>query len=146
MSRIIKLDDAGKQRKRMTREVVLAIRELMQQEDISKTTRDLAAFISLTLEKIHQTIDVTVAAWEKRDYWVKADRFRLDWAWSGTYAKQMREAVLNDDWELVAMISAKVAQKLNKVQVPKRHRLGEPWHGASDELKLETITDHSSAP
>ena len=130
MSRIIKLDDAGKQRKRMTREVVLAIRELMQQEDISKTTRDLAAFISLTLEKIHQTIDVTVAAWEKRDYWVKADRFRLDWAWSGTYAKQMREAVLNDDWELVAMISAKVAQKLNKVQVPKRHRLGEPWHGA----------------
>jgi hypothetical protein len=130
----------------MTREVVLAIRELMQQEDIEENTRDLAAFISLTLEKIHKTIDVTVAAWEKRDYWVKADRFRLDWAWSGTYAQEMQEAVIKDDWESVAIISAKVAQKLNKVHVPKRHRLGEPWHGAFDELKLEAINDHSSIP
>lgn len=146
MSRIIKLDGIGKQRKRMTREVVLAIRELMQQEDINENTSDLAAFISLTLNKIHQTIDVTVAAWEKRDYWVKADRFRLEWAWSGTYAKEMQEAVFEDDWESVAIISAKVAQKLNKVQVPMRHRLGEPWHGAFEELKLVAISNHSSTP
>jgi hypothetical protein len=135
LTRIIKLDGVGKQRKRLTREVVLAVRELMRQEDVNDETRDLAAFIAIKLEAIYQTIDLTVAAWEKRDYWVKADRFRLEWAWSGSLAEEMREAILNDDWGTVAMTSAKAGQKLNKVQVPKRHRLGEPWHGAWAEFE-----------
>jgi hypothetical protein len=135
LTRIIKLDGVGKQRKRMTREVVLAIRELMRQEEVSDITKDLAAFIAINLEAIYQTIDLTVAAWEKRDYWVKADRFRLEWAWSGVLAHEMREAILKEDWQLVALTSAKAAQKLNNVQVPKRHRMGEPWHGAWAEFE-----------
>ncbi len=130
MTRIIKLDGVGKQRKRLTREVVLAIRELMRQEEVDEDTKDLAAFIALNLEAIFQTIDLTVAAWEKRNYWVKADRFRLEWAWSGVLAQEMRAAILEEDWQLVALTSAKAAQKLNNVQIPKRHRMGEPWHGA----------------
>ena len=130
MTRIIKLDGVGKQRKKLTREVVLAIRELMRLDEVNTLTRDLAAFIALNLDAIYQTIDLTVAAWEKRDYWVKADRFRMEWAWSGKLANEMSKAILNDDWQAVALISAEAAQKLNKVQVPKRHRLGEPWHGA----------------
>lgn len=124
------MDGVGKQRKKLTREVVLAIRELMRLDEVNTLTRDLAAFIALNLDAIYQTIDLTVAAWEKRDYWVKADRFRMEWAWSGKLANEMSKAILNDDWQAVALISAEAAQKLNKVQVPKRHRLGEPWHGA----------------
>ena len=130
MSRIIKIDGVGKQRKRFTREVVLAIRELMQQSDVNDETRDLAAFIAMKLEAIFETIEVTVAPWEKRDYWVKADRFRMEWAWSGKLAEEMREAVTQDNWQQVAMISAKAAEKLKNIEVPKRHRMGEPWHGA----------------
>lgn len=140
MSRIIKLDGVGKQRKRLTREVVLAVRELMRQEEFNDETRDLAAFIAINLEAIHQTIDLTVTPWEKRDYWIKADRFRLEWAWSGSLAAAMREAILNDDWGTVALISAKAGQKLNKVEVPKRHRLGEPWHGAWEEFEKSIET------
>lgn len=134
MTRIIELDGVGKQRKRLTREVVLAVRELMHQEEINDETRDLAAFIALNLETIYETIDRTVAAWEKRDYWVKADRFRLEWAWSGTLAAEMREAIRHEDWQTVATTSAKAGEKLNKIEVPKRHRMGEPWHGAWDEF------------
>ncbi len=130
MTRIIKLDGVGKQRKRLTKEVVLAIRELMRQNEVNEDTKDLAAFIALNLEAIHQTIERTVEPWEKRDYWIKADRFRLEWAWSGTLAQEMREAILDEDWQKVALTSAKAAQKLKTVQLPKRHRLGEPWHGA----------------
>ena len=140
MSRIIKLDGVGKQRKRMTREVVLAVRELMRQEEVNDETRDLAAFIATNLEAIHETIEVTVAPWEKRNYWVKADRFRLEWAWSGQLAEEMREAILNEDWSTVALTSAKAGQKLNKVEVPKRHRLGEPWHGAWEEFEKSIET------
>jgi hypothetical protein len=130
LTRIIKLDGVGKQRKRLTKEVVIAIRELMRQDAVNDETKDLAAFIALNLEAIYQTIDQTVAAWEKRDYWVKADRFRLEWSWSGTLAQEMREAILEEDWQKVALTSAEAAQKLNNVQVAKRHRMGEPWHGA----------------
>ena len=134
MSRIINIDGVGKQRKRYTREVVLSIRELMQQSDVTDETRDLAAFIAIRLEAIFDTIEITVAPWEKRDYWVKADRFRMDWAWSGRYAQEMQEAVLQDNWQQVAVISANTAEKLKKVEVPKRHRMGEPWHGAWQEM------------
>ncbi len=37
----------------------------------------------LALEEINSNIDKSVEAWEKRGYWVKADKFRLDWEWSG---------------------------------------------------------------
>lgn len=130
LSRIIKLEGVGKQRNRMTREVVLAIRELMQQGEVNEKTRDLAAFITLNLEAIYQTIDKTVEAWEKRDYWVKADRFRLEWSWTGQLAEKMREAILAEDWQTVAITSAEAAQKLGNIQIPSRHRMGEPWEGA----------------
>jgi hypothetical protein len=139
LTRIIKLDGVGKQRKKLTREVVLAIRELMRQDEVNTQTRDLASFIALNLDAIYKTIDLTVAAWEKRDYWVKADRFRMEWAWSGKLANKMGEAILNDDWQAVALISAEAAQKLKKVQVPQRHRLGEPWHGAWEEFKKSDL-------
>lgn len=134
MTRIINLDGVGKRRKKLTREVVLAVRELIRQEEVDNETRDLAAFIAINLQAIYETIDLTVAAWEKRDYWVKADRFRMDWAWSGDLAEEMRGAIVDEDWQKVALTSAKAGEKLNNVQVPKRHRLGEPWHGAWDEF------------
>jgi hypothetical protein len=143
LTRIIKINGVGKQRKKLTREVVLAIRELMRLEEVNTQTRELAAFIALNLEAIYQTIDLTVAAWEKRDYWVKADRFRMEWAWSGKLAGEMGEAIRKDDWQAVALISAKAAQKLNKVQVPQRHRLGEPWLGAWEEFKKSGLNQGS---
>ena len=135
LSRIINPDSAGKERTRLTKCVVLAIRELAQQSQLMAESRDLAAFIALALAIISETIDVSVAAWEKRDYWVKADKFRMDWAWSGHYAEKMKQAVLADDWGNVAQAAAQIAQKLGKVTVPPGHRQGRPWVGAWAELR-----------
>ena len=135
LSRVINPDSAGKERTRLTKGIVLAIRELAHQSDPDAEARDLAAFIALALSVISGTIDVSVAAWEKRDYWVKADKFRMEWAWSGKYAEKMRLAILKDDWGSVAQVAAQIAQKLSKVTVPMGHRLGRPWVGAWEELK-----------
>jgi len=135
MSRIINPNSPGKERLQMTRAVVLAIRELAKQSEAGDEARDLAAFISLALQAIAETIDVSVAAWEKRGYWVKADRFRMTWLWSGQSGERMRAAVLADDWDAVAQIVAQVAQKLNSVNLPQNHRLGRPWVGAWERLK-----------
>ncbi len=138
MSRVINLQSAGKDRKRLTRATALALRELMKQTEINEKTRDLSSFISLSLEKISQTIDPTVAAWEKRGYWVKADRFRMEWIWTERLGTEMRSAVLEDDWASVAVITAKISEKLNKEKVSERHRMGTPWIGAWERLQVES--------
>jgi hypothetical protein len=135
LSRIINPDSAGKERTRLTKAVVLAIRELAQQAGPGAESRDLAAFIVLALSIISETIDVSVTAWENRDYWVKADKFRMDWAWAGQYAERMYRAVFAEDWASVAQTATQTAQKLSKVVIPPRHRLGQPWVGAWEELK-----------
>jgi hypothetical protein len=130
MSRVINPDSVGKERTHLTRSIVLALRTLAKQTEVDEETRDLAAFIALALLRIDTTIDLSVQAWEKRGYWVKADKFRMEWMWAKPLGEQMRTAVLGGDWGAVAMLSAQVGQKLVKVQVPERHRLGTPWVGA----------------
>ena len=137
MSRVINPDSAGKERTRLTKAIVLSIRELAKQTEPSAEARNQAAFIALALKIIADGIDVSVAAWEKRDYWVKADRFRMEWAWAGQLGEKMKNAVIEDDWASVAMLSAQIGQKLHKIKVSEKHRMGKPWVGAWNQLKLE---------
>jgi hypothetical protein len=137
MSRVINPDSAGKQRTQLTKAIVLAVRELARQTDTGATARDLAAFISIALQTISDGIEVSVVAWEKRDYWVKADKFRMEWAWAASTSQKMRTAVLSDDWATVAMLSATIAQKFNKIQVSENNRLGKPWIGAFKQLTMK---------
>ena len=137
LSRLFNPDSAGKDRTRLSKAIVLSIRELAKQKDITSETKDLAAFIALALQTISEGIDASVVAWEKRDYWVKADRFRMEWMWTGQYADKMKDAMLNDDWATIAMLMPQIAQKFSKVQVSDNHRLGQPWTGAYGRLKAE---------
>ena len=135
MSRVINPDSAGKERTRLTKAIVISIRELAKQSEPSDEARDLAAFIALALQAIADGIDISVAAWEKRDYWVKADRFRMEWAWASQMGEKMKTAVLEDDWGSIASFAAQIGQKLYKVKVSENHRMGTPWGGAWDQLK-----------
>jgi len=134
VSRVINPDSAGKDRTRLSKAIVLAVRELARQTEVTQEAKDIAAFISLALKSISAGIDASVAAWEKRDYWVKADRFRMEWMWTGQYAEKMKTAVQSDDWGSVAMLSAQIAQKFGKVVIAQNHRLGRPWVGAFKQL------------
>ena len=134
MGRLINPESAGKERTQLSKAIVLAVRELAKQTDVTNETKDLAAFIALALRSISEGIDVSVAAWEKRGYWVKADRFRMEWLWTGSLADKLKSAILSDDWATVAMLSAQIAQKFNKIVVSENHRLGKPWMGAFGQL------------
>jgi hypothetical protein len=135
MSRIINPESAGKQRTQLSKAIVLAVRELARQKDVSAETRDLASFIAMALQVIADGIEVSVTAWEKRDYWIKADKFRMEWMWAGQIAEKMRASILSEDWGSVALLSAQTAQKLAKIKVSENHRLGKPWVGAFEQLK-----------
>jgi hypothetical protein len=134
LSRLINPDSAGKDRTRLSKAIVLCVRELAKLRDVTPEAKDLAAFIALALQTISEGIDASVAAWEKRDYWVKADRFRMEWMWSGQYAGKMKNAVLTDDWATIAALMPQIAQRFSKIQVSDSHRLGKPWVGAYRKL------------
>jgi len=90
----------------------------------------MAAYIALALQSISEGIDVSVAAWEKRDYWVKADKFRMEWMWAGQSAEKMKTAVMTDDWATLATLMPQIASRFSKIVVSDNHRLGKPWAGA----------------
>jgi hypothetical protein len=136
VSRVINPDSVGKERTRLVKSIVLCIRELAKQVQVTSETKDMAAFIALALQSISDGVDVSVAAWEKRDYWVKADKFRMEWIWTGQFADKMKTAVLTDDWATIAPLIPQIASKLNKVEVSNNHRLGRPWENAYTLLAL----------
>lgn len=137
LSRLIKTDTAGKDRTRLTKSIVLAVRELAKQKDVTPEAKDLAAFIIMALQTISDGIDESVAAWEKRGYWVKADRFRMEWLWTGQYADKMKVALFTNDWGTIAMLMPQIAMKLNKIQIAVNHRLGKPWVGVYKRMMEE---------
>jgi hypothetical protein len=134
LSRVINPESAGKERIQLTKAIVLAVRELAKQAEVTNEAKDLAAFIALALKSISEGIDISVAAWEKRDYWIKADKFRMEWMWTGQVADKMKVAIFTDDWGTIAMLMPQIAQKFSKIMVSDNHRLGKPWVGAYQQL------------
>ncbi len=116
------------------RGIAVALRELSRQASTAGDARDLVAFIVLALREISAGIDPSVAAWEKRGYWVKADKFRLEWAWSGPLASKLEKALMTENWAAIAELAAQIAGKVRNVQVSEHHRLGKPWVGAYGRL------------
>ena len=136
MSRVINPDSVGKERTRLIKSIVLCIRGMAKMSEVNTEAKDMAAFIALALHSISEGIDVSVTAWEKRNYWVKADKFRMEWVWAGQSAEKMKTAVLHDDWAAIAMLMPQIASKLGNIVVSDNHRLGKPWTGAYALLAL----------
>ena len=127
----VKANESGTTyRNRLTKSNVLAIRTLMQKGQPDRESLDMAAYVVLALEKISESVNSSATAWEKRDYWLKADRFRMDWAWVDTRSSVLRQAILDQDWGKIVPELVQVAQNLSKVEVADKNRLGEPWVGA----------------
>jgi hypothetical protein len=122
-------------RNRLARSIVLAIRTLMQQGNPDEKSLDMAAYIVLALEKINETIETAAAAWEKRDYWVKADQFRQEWAWIEGSHKSLKAAVLAQNWAEIATEVISVGQHFSHIKISEKNRIGEPWIGAWNALK-----------
>ena len=139
VTRIIKTTTPGKERARLSKAIVIAIREFMRQQEPDKTTKDLVAFVILALREIAAGIDKSVTAWEKRGYWVKADKYRLEWDWTGISAGKLNRAFKDGDWGTIAALLLEVMQKFENIKVSDRHRMGKPWESAYQEYKTQKL-------
>ena len=134
MSRVINLEGARKERLQLCRKIIFALRELAKRKEPDEESKDLVAFIILSLKAITDTVEASVLAWEKRGYWIKADKYRLEWEWAGKYSDSLYKSLLNDDWQSITQLIIQTAQKLGAIKVPKRNTLGTPWKGSKDTL------------
>lgn len=134
MSRVINPDGVGQERNRLMKALAISLRELAHHNRTDSHARDLAAFMVFVLEGIAGTIERTVAPWEKRDYWLKADKFRMEWAWAGKLAADLRRAVLDEDWPEIGGVVVQLGPHTQRVKLGKTHRLGTPWADAWSKL------------
>lgn len=137
MSQIIKTSTPGKERARLSKAIVITIREFMRQQKPDQSTNDMIAFIILALKEIAEGINVTVAAWEKRDYWVKADKYRMEWRWTGETANELQMKFEQKDWQEIPGILIDIMGHFSDIKVSDKHRMGKPWQGAHKKFMQE---------
>lgn len=90
----------------------------------------MLAYLALCLSEISSSVDQTCQAWEKRDYWVKADRFRLEWAWAGQTYSDLSAQLEAGDLDAGAATAGRLGTHLGAISLPRRTRTDHPWSKA----------------
>lgn len=137
MSRLIKTGSIAVDRKRLLQAVFLTVSELAKKSSLnSEEARDMVSFLVLSLGAIRESVEKTVAPWEKRDYWLKADQFRREWAWVANSEDKLRTGLMSESDVEIAEAIAGLVPRLSGIELPKRNKLNAPWRGAWEMLRL----------
>ena len=81
MGRIIHTTNPTRLRNVAIKKMVSAIQEFFRSPKNDASLFELGAALTVSLQDIYESVDHSAAAWEKRDYWLKADAFRRQWSW-----------------------------------------------------------------
>ncbi len=79
MGRVINTDSTGKRRNQHMRTAAEILRRLSQKNGIDAEVKDMVATLVFCFREIDEGIEQSTIAWEKRDYWMKAEDFRRRW-------------------------------------------------------------------
>ena len=134
MSRVISLNSPRKQRDQHRRTIAEALRRLTQKSRIDDEAKDLAALIVFALRDIADGIEQTTSAWEKRNYYLKADRFRMEWEWVGRAAAELARLIRAEQWHLIPPVLGALLPRFSDVTVNKMVRPPSLWRGCYQRL------------
>jgi hypothetical protein len=138
LGRVIQINSGAKQRSQALKMTALALRTLAGPNVREAEQFDLGAFILENLRIISHTIDQAATAWEKRDYWVKADHFRMEWRWLDRIIPEMEKSLRQKDRNNLATLTAQIFSKVGNVEPPKRIPSTPPWEGAWQRLQASS--------
>lgn len=137
MARIINTANPGKLRSQARRTIAEMLRRLMSKGTLDDEARDMLATIVYALRAIDATIEVTTDAWEKRDYYLKADKFRLEWEWASPAADRLEAIVRLGKWDRLPQEIMGLAQRFADVKIVKFTRAEDAWQGNYRQLLAE---------
>ncbi|MBE2201852.1 MAG: hypothetical protein IAE79_24810 [Anaerolinea sp.] len=138
MSRIIHTENPTKIRNQNRRSIAEILRRLSQQGQLNDETKDMAAMLVYLLREIHEGVQQSAQAWEKRDYWLKAERFMREWAWTGETAANLDDVLRHDAWDLLPDLMADLLPRFADIQLKTMTRSADLWRGAHARLMADS--------
>jgi len=126
---IINVNSPGKRRNQARRTIAEALRHLYSKGNLDAEAKDLAALIVFSLREIEQGVEESAAAWEKRDYFRKADQLRTEWAWAGKTAAALSKVLSAGWWEDLPDLLTNLLPHFQDVTVNKLTRSPKLWQG-----------------
>ena len=137
MGRVISVQAPGKIRNHHRRTVAEALRRLSQKRELDDEAEDLAALIVFCLHGISDTIDRAIEAWEKRDYWMKAERFREQWRWLDPMTDELSGVIYEGEWDQLPAVLAQLMPYFADVKIKRMTRKPTLWRGAYEKFMQE---------
>jgi len=135
MSRITSVDGTPTQQRNAIRRAIAEIlRHLSTKLAIDAEAKDMLAFIVYGLRTMDQSIDQSATAWEKRDYYIKADQLRREWLWLPGTAQRIEEILRDDDYRTAPIELAGLLARFSDVKVTTFTKSPLLWQGAYKKL------------
>ncbi len=140
MSRVINTQSPTKTRNQHRRTVAEILRRLGQKQQIDGEAKDMAAMLVYLMRELWTGVESSAAAWEKRDYWMKAERFMREWEWTVETAVNIEDVLRHDAFDLLPELLMQLFPRFADVQVKKMTRSPSVWSGAFARLMDEEPT------
>ncbi len=135
MSRITYADGTpNQQRNSLRRAIAEVLRRMSSKPNVDAEVKDMVAFIVFSLREIAASVDKSAAAWEKRDYYLKADAFRRDWAWVELAADHLHATLREERWADLPVELAQITPRFSDVRVTQLTRPTTLWQGCYKRL------------
>ena len=140
MGRVISIEAPGKIRHQHRRTIAEALRRLSQKPELDDEAKDLVALIVFSLHGIADTVDQAIDAWEKRDYYLKAERFREKWRWLEPLTDELSGIVGGNGevrWDELPAVLARLMPHFADVKIKQMTRKPSLWQGAYERFRQE---------
>jgi hypothetical protein len=130
VGRVIRTESGARRRQRLMRSMASVLRYSADHNPSEAEQQDLLAYVGLALREIVNSVNQSAEAWEKRGYWVKADRFREEWRWAGEAHRAAARALEIDDEGGAITVLTSLLDPLRAVEPYKRPQDQPNWRGA----------------
>ena len=129
MSRVIHVDNPGKRRNAARRSIAEILRYLSRKGQIDDEARDMSAALVFLLTEVKATVDESAAAWEKRGYWMKVERFVRDFEWIPEAAGNLDDVIRHNAWDLLPELLADLSPRFDDIKIKTMTRKPTEWRG-----------------
>ena len=137
MSRIVSIESPGQIRNQHRRTIAEALRRLSQKPQLDDEAKDLAALIVFCLHTIANTVDQVIDAWERRDYYLKAERFREKWRWLEPTTDELSGIIYEGRWDQLPTALAGMMPHFADIKIKQMTRKPTLWQGTYEKFMRE---------
>ncbi|MFP4323255.1 MAG: hypothetical protein ACLFTK_12445 [Anaerolineales bacterium] len=139
MSRVVNTNSPGKRRHYHMRSCAELLRHLSQKQDIDAEACDMLGALVFSLQAIDDTLQEAIDAWEKRDYWMKAEQFRQEWAWVSANMDHLVAILREEDWATIPTVLARLFPHFQEITINKNMRSPDLWNGKYEKFQQEFV-------